>query len=46
MTGTRNQTFEYYRAIYPARPTALNFLSAPGLYRIAYPCFYFSGKEA
>ena len=43
MTGTRNQTFEYYRAINPARPTALNFLNATGLYLIG-SCLYFSGK--
>jgi len=41
-----NQTFAYYRAIYPARPTTLNLLNATALYRIAYPCLYFSGKGA
>jgi ubiquinone/menaquinone biosynthesis C-methylase UbiE len=40
----KNQTFDYYRAIYPARPTALSFLNATGFYRIAYPSVYFSGK--
>jgi ubiquinone/menaquinone biosynthesis C-methylase UbiE len=40
----KNQTFAYYRAMYPARPTALNVLNATALYRIAYPCVYFSGK--
>jgi ubiquinone/menaquinone biosynthesis C-methylase UbiE len=40
----KNQTFAYYRAMYPARPTALNVLNATALYRITYPCVYFSGK--
>jgi SAM-dependent methyltransferase len=40
----RNQTFAYYRAIYPARPTTLNVLNATALHRFAYPCVYFSGK--
>ena len=40
----KNQTFAYYRAIYPARPTTLSVLNATALYRIAYPCLYFSGK--
>ena len=42
----KNQTFAYYRAMYPARPTTLNVLNATALYRIAYPCVYFSGKGA
>jgi len=40
----KNQTSAYYRAMYPARPTALNVLNATGLYRIAYPCVYLAGK--
>jgi len=40
----KNQTFEYYRAIYPARQVTRNFLNATGLHRIAYPCLYFSGR--
>jgi ubiquinone/menaquinone biosynthesis C-methylase UbiE len=40
----KNQTLAYYHAIYPERPTTLNVLNATGLYRIAYPCVYFSGK--
>lgn len=40
----KNQTFAYYRAVHPARPTALNVLNATALYRFAYPCVYFSGK--
>jgi ubiquinone/menaquinone biosynthesis C-methylase UbiE len=40
----KNQTFAYYRAVYPARPTTLSVLNATALYRIAYPCVYFSGK--
>ena len=42
----QNQTFAYYRALYPTQPAALNFLNATALYRIAYPCLYFSGKGA
>ena len=40
----KNQTLAYYRAMYPSRPTTLNVLNATALYRIAYPCVYFSGK--
>ena len=40
----KNETSAYYRAMYPARPKALSVLNATGLYRIAYPCVYFSGK--
>jgi len=42
----KNETSAYYRAMYPARPTTLSVLNATGLYRIAYPCVYFSGKGA
>ena len=42
----KNETSAYYRAMYPARPKALSVLNATGLYRIAYPCVYFSGKGA
>jgi ubiquinone/menaquinone biosynthesis C-methylase UbiE len=40
-----DQTFAYYRAIYPSRPSTLAFLNSTGLHRIAYPCLYFSGRS-
>lgn len=40
----KDQTFAYYRAIYPTRPTALKLLNSTPLYQIAYPCLYFSGR--
>ncbi len=42
----QNQTFAYYRAIYPTHPSTLTFLDSTGLHRIAYPCLYFSGRSA
>jgi SAM-dependent methyltransferase len=40
-----DQTFAYYRAVYPSRSSALQLLNATGLYRIAYPAVYFSGRS-
>lgn len=44
LPAPQNQTFAYYRAIYPSRASTLGFLNATGLHRIAYPCIYFSGR--
>lgn len=44
LPAPKNQTFAYYRAIYPSRPSTLGLLNASGLHRIAYPAIYFSGR--
>ena len=46
LPAPKNQTFAYYRAIYPTRTSTLSFLDTTGLHRVAYPCLYFSGKNS
>jgi SAM-dependent methyltransferase len=46
LPAPQSQTFAYYRAIYPSRPSTLGFLNATGLHRIVYPSVYFSGRAA